>query len=133
MQDNPYVRIIDMMREEGCAFNPPAIMLAEVITPPPELLIKVGDIQIGTPNLLIADYLLNDYQRIMQMATTSSNGTTNEVFVGEPYCHSHELTTLGFEPGTVKTIDTLKAGDVLAVMPTYDEQTYIILAKVVRI
>lgn len=89
--DSPFAKLLGMMREEGGAYNPPSILLSEVVTAEP-LTIKVGELQIDRDNLLVADYLLNN--------TEMWNG--------------------------------LVAGDLLAVMPTEDRQTFIILARVVK-
>lgn len=131
MQDNPYSAIIGIMREEGSVHNPPSIMLAEVIAPPPDLLIKIGDIQIGKPNILIADYLLADYQR---KYSQTGKGTIISKTPPAPEKYS-EYTVLESldDSGQITWTDTLKSGDTITVMPTCDGQTYIILARVVRI
>lgn len=59
--------IFGMIKEAGSAFNSPDIMLGEVVTPPPNLTIKVGDIVLYKDQLLVADYLLNDYKRAYLM------------------------------------------------------------------
>lgn len=109
MQDNPYSTIIQIMRQEGAAYNPTGIVLAKVISPPPNLFIEAGEIQVGKENLLLADALLPGYKRSVNIAAA------------EPV--SGEMTYL----------DTLAVGDLLAVIPTYDGQTFVILAKVVRL
>lgn len=130
MQDNPFATIIGIIRKEGSAYNPPAIMLAEVLSPPPGLLIKAGDIQIGNPNILIADYLLPGYQR---QYSQTGEGTIITKTPPSPIEFS-EYTVLESlaDSGQITWTDTLKTGDTVAVMPTYDGQTYIILAKVVK-
>lgn len=131
MQENPYSTIIGIMRQEGSVHNPPSLMLAEVLSPPPDLRIKVGDIQVGKPNILIADYLLTGYQR--QFSQTGK-GTIISKTPPSPVEYS-EYTILEslVDTGQITWTDTLKAGDMAAVMPTHDGQTYIILAKVVSV
>jgi hypothetical protein len=55
--------IIGLMQSAGKDFNSPDIMLGEVITPPPALTIKVGNIVLYPEQLLVADYLLPGYKR----------------------------------------------------------------------
>lgn len=102
MRDNPFNQLIQFMREEGGYYNPPSILLAEVVNPSP-LVIKIGDdLQIDRDNLRVADYLLANYTR-----QTSA--------------------------GTITFTDTLQVGDTLAVIPTEDRQTFIVLCKVVDV
>ena len=111
MKENPFNQLIGLMREEGKAYNPPSILLAEVISPSP-LVIKVGDLQIDKDNLKVADYLLLDYKRQYQSSSDDiTYGTTNYI----------------------KFKNTVSKGDILAVMPTADRQTFVILARVVNI
>lgn len=55
--------IVSVMQSAGKDFNSPDIMLGEVVTPPPNLTIKVGNITLYTEQLLVADYLLPWYKR----------------------------------------------------------------------
>jgi hypothetical protein len=111
MNRNPYLDIIQLMRKHGTEVNPPSILIAEVVAIPPLLIIKVGNTQIDKKNILISDSLINGYTRQYQSSTLdpASWGTTMQI----------------------KFMDTLAIGDKLAVMPTLDGQTFIILCKVV--
>lgn len=51
--DDPYSKLIKIMRKEGSAFNPPSIMFAEVINPYPNLIISTQGIQLDRDNLLV--------------------------------------------------------------------------------
>lgn len=102
---NPYSELVKIMQEQGAKFNPPTIEIGEVISPNP-LKIRLGDLQIDKDNILINDFLLQGYQRQFKV-----NGITNEY----------------------EAIDTLKKGDLLAILPTEDRQTYIVLCKVVSL
>lgn len=133
MQDNPYSMIIEIMREQGAAKNPPVIMLASVVVSSPNLVIKVGDLQLGKENLLVADYLMHGYERSVSFTSTQTNSTTNSTEVGDHGSHSHSITGMEISQGKMMMIDSINTGDILAVIPTYDEQTFIILAKVVSI
>lgn len=79
------------MRTQGAKFNTPHVQVGVVVSPDP-LTIKLGDLQIGKENLLVADHLLPSY-----------------------------LT------------DGLKAEDIVALIATLDQQTYIVLARVVSV
>lgn len=59
---NPYSALINHMREQGGKNNTPYVQVGLVISPDP-LTIKLGDLQIGKDNLLVADYLLPGYAR----------------------------------------------------------------------
>ncbi|MFZ5987089.1 MAG: DUF2577 family protein [Bacillota bacterium] len=146
--NNPYTEMIGMMREHGSKYNPPSIHLAEVLAPPPDLIIKLGDIQVDKNNILIADYLLSEYKRAYYangriiFNDGDCGGITKEAC---SHPHSHLMSTIevdttdyhiegGGESGDDKYLwfkDTLKKGDLLAVMPTCDMQVYIVLARVV--
>lgn len=88
---DPYVKILKATRKEGSRDNPPSICTGTVISPPPNLIVQVNNMQIYKDDILIADCLLN------------------------------------------ATITTLSEGDKVAVMPTVDLQTWIVLCKVVNI
>lgn len=101
------------MRQSGSHLNSPDIMLAEVITPPPNLTIKVGDIQLDKDQLLVADYLLNEYQRayymegVMHFEADTATGTLS----GETHikAHSHSVSGTGYAgagvSGTAHSVD----------------------------
>lgn len=100
---DPYVKMINLMKERGADSNPPGIQLGTMIN---SNTLKVGDLQVGRQNLYIASYLVSNKPG----KVITDTGTYNIV-----------------------NLLKLKAGDVVAVMPTVDMQTYIILAKVVRV
>ncbi len=104
MKDNPYNKLIQQMKKQGKSVNTPSIQIGRVVSASP-LMIQIGDLQIDRANILIADYLLNGYSRDAVIDDMS---------------------------GTLKLGPSLKANDRLAILPTSDKQTYIVLAKVVR-
>jgi hypothetical protein len=132
IKDNPYSTMIKLMQEHGAKYNPPAIQIGQVISPPPNIVIKIGDLQIDKDNILIADYLLPNYQRQIAIPETTATGTMTTELSDSPYSHTHTITQVGIQ-GRIQFTDTLNAGDIVAVMPTEDRQTYIILAKLVRL
>lgn len=131
MKNNPYSKIIEIMKDKGSANNPPSIQIGEVISPPPNLIIKIGDLQVDKDNILIADYLLRDHMREVR-----TDGMTNipskQYETGTTTVnsnHSHSIESFTIHNTKMYTDDTLIKGDLLAVMPVYDRQLYIILAR----
>ena len=130
MKDNPYSKIIEQMKKQGATSNPPTIAIGEVISSNP-LTVKIGDLQIDKDNILITDYLLKDYKRKIKIPEATATGETNNVSVGDHGTHKHSVDNIGINEVEITFLDTLKAGDRLAILPTSDKQNYIILARVV--
>lgn len=130
---NPYVELLSTMREQGKSVNPPSIKLAEVVSSPPEIIIKMGDLQIDKDNILIADYLLPEYKREITIPLTDSKSEMTQTSVGDHGSHNHDVTKIEITDGKIQFNDTLKPGDIVVAMPTSDGQTYIILARVVSL
>ena len=104
---DPYTKILKITRNEGSKDNPPSISIGKVISPPPNLMVsKTKDLQLYKDDIYIADYLLSGYSR--QVSITGGTGTA------------------------INMLDTINNGDLLAIMPTSDLQTWIVLCKVVR-
>jgi hypothetical protein len=107
---DPYIKILNSMQRQGKKFNPPSICTGTVTSPPPNLIIKVNDMPLYNDDILISDYLLSDYSR-----NISSNITDATI-------------------SQITTIDSvLNEGDKVAIMPTIDMQTWIVLCKVVHL
>ncbi|KXS42842.1 MAG: hypothetical protein AWU54_1190 [Candidatus Frackibacter sp. T328-2] len=157
MQEDPLGKILGAMRQEGKRDNPPSLILAEVVASPPDIIIKFNGIEVDKDNIYIADYLLKEYKRKfyvnksdtdvegqsgtlnMDMDTNegSFTGLTKPKSDGDP-AHLHDLdfwktTSNKFKinDGVITLNSTLQPGDLVAVMPTYDRQSYFILARVV--
>lgn len=126
---NPYVEMLGIMQRQGAVTNPPGIRLAEVVSSPPNIKIRLGELQIDKNNIWIADYLLPNYTR---QITLGGDGEAITHDGGGSYSPYTTLESLQFN-GSLTFVDTIKTGDVLAVIPTTDEQTYIILARVVQL
>ena len=103
---DPYIKMLNLMKKKGAESNSPSICIAKVISPPPEIIIQTKDLQLYKDDIYIADYLLAEYSRKVSIA--NSTGTA------------------------ITMLDTIKVGDELAVLPTGDNQTWIILCKVVN-
>lgn len=126
MKENPYSKMIEIMKNQGTKSNNP--LIAIVIESPPNLVIKINDLQIDKVNILIADYLLSGYKRNIRIPEVSATGETNETNT-----HKHSINKIGINNMETTFLDTLKKGDKLAVLPTDDKQTYIVLCRVVSL
>lgn len=125
MKENPYSKMIEIIKKQGASYNPPSIQIGVVISPNP-LTIKIGDLPINKDNILITDYLLQGYKRKIKVPEVTTTGET-----GENSGHKHNISKIGIEEAEITFLDTLKQGDKLAILPTSDKQTYIVLARVV--
>lgn len=152
MADNPYSGLLGIMQEQGAKFNPPSICLGEVVSPDPDLKIKTEDLLLDKEDILVNDLLLGGYKREFQekskgQGTTSGTlqSSTQNTSGGGGYAefasHNHsinnqatltgEYDSVGDSEVTFKTY--LKAGDILALLPTANRQQYIVLCKVVSL
>lgn len=132
MKDNPYSKLIEQMKKQGATSNPPSVQIGEVISPNP-LTIRIGDLQIDKDNILMADYLLKEYKRKVKIPEVTATGETNNVSVGDHGIHKHSVEKIGINEVEITFLDTFKQGDKLAIIPTSDRQTFIILARVVSL
>jgi len=132
VKDNPYSKLIEQMKKQGASSNPPAIEIGEVASPNP-LTIRVGGLQLNKNNILIADYLLKGYRREIKIPEAAAIGETNNVSIGDYGTHKHTVDKIGINEVEITFLDALKQGDKLAILPTKDKQTYIILARVVSL
>lgn len=132
MKENPYSKMVELMKKQGATSNPPSVQIGEVISPNP-LTIRIGDLQIDKDNILIADYLLKDYKRKIKIPEVVATGETNNVSVGDHGTHKHSVEKIGINEVEITFLDTFKQGDKLAALSTEDKQTYIILARVVSL
>lgn len=104
---DPYVKILNLMTKKGAETNPLSICIGKVISPPPEIIVQTNNLQLYKEDLYIADYLLKGYSRKVSIT---------------PDCTGN----------IIETKDTIEAGDEVAILPTADNQTWIILCKVVK-
>jgi len=129
------------MRTQGGKNNTPYVQVGVVISPDP-LTIKLGDLQIGKDNLLVADYLLPDYARKyttdgnLKVTKSGSLGVTTGTVVGSYGSHTHNvasvtLDTDNTQSGDFTFSDGLAKDDIVALISALDEQIYIVLARVV--
>lgn len=106
------------MRTQGGKNNTPYVQVGVVVSPEP-LTVKLGDLQIGKDNLLVAEYLLPNYAR-----KYSANGNIK-------FVTTISVDTDNTQNGDLTFTDGLAENDIVALISTLDEQTYIVLAKVV--
>jgi len=118
---DPYVRLLEHMKVQGAKLNTPYVQIGIVVSPDP-LTIKLGDLQIGKENLLVADDLLPGYARKITIPTTPATGGTT----------TGSITSIGIPEADLTLTDGLKADDIVALIPTLDGQIYIVLARLVR-
>lgn len=152
MSENPYSQMIEIMQKQGSKFNPPSIKIAKVIHVEitggvvTDIKIEVDDLPVDKDNIYISDYLLTKHQRKVilrgeRIKFTKSNPVGSTEVSSN---HSHSLAVVSVDevpfeldakagPSYIQTEDTLKIDDLVAVMPVYDEQTYIILSRIRRI
>lgn len=120
---NPYTGIIGLMRKHGADLNPAPVMLGIVSAASPDLKIKFGDLEVDKDNLLLADYLLDDYTR--DIAITGEISFTN----GITPVSGEDLNIVG----SSKMTSPLIVNDTVIAIPISNAQVFVILAKVVSL
>ena len=117
-----YNKILNLMENHGGKYNPPSIDIGVVISNKP-MTIKIGDLQLTKDNLLIADFLLANYKRKINISSTSASGNTS----------NGEIISVAIPDGEINLTDGLKENDIVACLATEDRQRYIVLCRVVRV
>ena len=148
MNENPYSALIEVMQDQGQKFNPPSIKIATVIyveetdTKVLDIKLEVDKLPVDKDNIYISDFLLKEHMR--EIRTDSMSNIPSKQFVSgdtsvvndsgyNAHDHNHEITNLTVHHTKSYTRDTLKKGDLVAVMPVKDGQTFIILSRIRRI
>lgn len=129
---NPYSELVTMMQSQGAKSNPPAVTLGKVLSPYPNLVVLVGDLQVDKDNLLLADDLL-EHQRLTGLATTAATGSTSTAAVGDHGSHAHSIGQIGYTGGKLTVASCLAKDDMVAVLPMEGYQKFIVLCKVVNV
>ncbi len=117
---DPYSEFVKEMRKNGTYYNPSGVEIGQVIESNP-LTIKASDLTLSKDNLLIADYLLNNYSRQINLSSTNASGNTT----------NGNITSIGISNGTINFTDTLKKDDLVALIQV-NSTTFIILCRVVK-
>lgn len=124
-------KLIELIRQQAAGQVPRGIELATVITPPPELRIRVDnmDINLEGDDMIVCAHLLpaTRYANISNVVTpvpvqVTYNGATHDQ-AGDDVSTQH--TTIAFQD------QILQAGDRVAVMALPGEQQYLVWDKVV--
>ena len=145
---NPFSSLIEIIREQGSFNNSPDLMIGEILNPPPNIAIKVGDIQLDKDNLYIADYLLEDYKRKIQIKEDANishgggsvSGKTSSVSISEHGSHNHNVTSLDvinadvdIRGYLVKKDCLLEKGEKVALQQINGTNQFIVFARLVRL
>lgn len=127
MHKNPYTEILGIMTGVSQNNQSPAIQIAIVMSPPPNLTLAYRNFVINNDDIYIADYLLPTYTRHMVGATQNRAGGGG---YAEYASHNHPI------DNDETWTDTLQTGDKVAVMPVMSEdgsnQHYIVLARILK-
>lgn len=118
--NDPYNQILSLMREEGSFHNEPPFFIGEVISPLPNLKIKVNDIDLDKNNLKIDKWLLD---RATETFKNSDEGNHSHENVSGSGSHKHEMREL--------LKNTLDIGDSVVILRNKNE--FIIISKVVSL
>ena len=118
--NDPYNKILSLMREEGSFHNEPPFLIGEVISPLPDLKIKVDNIELDKDNLKIDKWLLDRAVETFVDFDEGSHSHGNATGAGT---HKHEMR----EP----LKNTLDIGDSVIMLRNGD--CFIIISKVVSI
>ncbi len=151
MNRDPYGEMVIMMKNYGAAYNPPTIQIGEVSSEDP-LVIKIGDLEIDKNNLLVADYLLAEHSRTVMLDELQCEGYkdclsrqpdnfVSKITSGAPTknCPIVIMEPADKEEKEIKAestlifTDTLKVGDLVAVMPTNELCKFIVLSRVKKL
>ena len=127
------------MQEQGKKYNTPAICVGKIVKVQP-LQIKTGELLLEQDDLFISDLLTRTYKRSAHIvssgeltsSTQAASGGTGEASFAT---HNHKISAPYNLSGTADIVfeDSLTKGDLLAIMPTENRQTYIVLCKVVKL
>lgn len=136
MKENPYNKLLSIMKDTSLNNNSPSIQIGKIITPPPEIQVSYNGIILDKNDIWISDYLLIGYRReakghIISATQNRAGGGGDAEFAS----HNHDIDN-DYTDDIIYT-DTLKVGDSVCIMPMMESddnsnQTYIILDRIVR-
>lgn len=137
--NNPYTGLLNIIQEQGKKYNTPSVCIGKIVKVQP-LQIKTGELLFEQDDLFISDLLTSTYKRSAHIvssgeltsSTQATSGGTGQASFGT---HNHKISASYNLNGTADIVfeDSLKKGDLLALMPTENRQTYIVLCKVVKL
>ena len=127
------------MQEQEKKYNTPPVCIGKVVKVQP-LQIKTGELLLEQDDLFISDLLTSTYKRSAHIVssdelTSSTQATSGGTGQASFATHNHKISASYNLNGTADIVfeDSLKEGDLLALMPTENRQTYIVLCKVVKL
>jgi hypothetical protein len=120
-------RLIDLIRQQTPKHI--GIELATVITPPPDLRIRIDNTEINLEkdDLIVCEHLL-EHSRIYSTSTQLSSSSMTPDGYGP---HTHNLTAIGAEEQEITVHSNLEAGDRVAVQALPGGQQYLVIDRVV--
>lgn len=123
------VKLAQMLKErENVPYKGPQIGTVASVEP---IKVALGNaIILDSSHLVIAAHVLSNYQRAIEIPSTSELSGSTTV-AGED-SHSHSYDSLGLT-GTITLTDGLAIGDQVILIPSTDEQKYFLIDKVVNI
>lgn len=132
-KDSRYVDMLNLMRSQGGKDNPVTLQLGIMQS---DKSVKIGDLVLEHDDIMIADHLLAGYKRELVTPYVKSVKVTVDTTVSISGEIGSAISTATVEDPKEKEIVTktgLKKGDIVAVMKLSDNDTYVILAKVVNV
>ena len=116
--------MVDLMHKVASGARPQGPQLGIVLSPPPEIEIKLNNIILTKKDIYINEHLLPWYVR-HYVGETEYRGGGSGVAAYES--HNHPI------DNDLTLTDTLKPGDYVSVYPLEGDQLYFVESKVVRL
>ncbi|BAK15858.1 nucleoside 2-deoxyribosyltransferase [Solibacillus silvestris StLB046] len=116
-------------------------IIGTVISPPEDLRVSIDEaIILDKTNLIIAAHVLNDYEREFEIYEGDIQfNDTNMGVTNVAANHSHTIESLNVDSQTLKAkgkfiwTDTLKKDDLVILIPSENQQMYILIDKAVEL
>lgn len=116
--------IVNTIHDIANGAIPQRAQIGMVLAPPPDIQVQLNNIVLTRKDVYISAYLLSGYTRHVKGETSDAAGGS-----GEAAYESHRHPVDNDETWT----DTLKAGDLVSVIPMEGDQLYIIEDRVVKL
>lgn len=120
-KDDPAARIVDLFNPTPDMSRLPFIETATVITPPPEMVVQLRDIQYKKERIKINEYYTKGHEREIEIPTAPMLGSDAR---GDGHVAG------GFIRAKIIFKDDLKPGDKVAVVQSKDKQTLYVLYRI---
>lgn len=134
MKENPFTTIInELTNRSKSSIDIPIVGIGSILSPPPNIKVKYGDLVLDKDNLYVADYLLTNYQREYELTGEGITTLVQPIPPDPPTITETWGMTSTILIGNIKLTDTLKSGDLVALISTQDKQTFIIVCKVQKL